>query len=94
MLRNEAQITRRVWEIHIYGMANSNKGLLFSIRKNEVIFEIAVPMLISAVCSFMYFSNGKVFYCAQRFSGTATNCNFNSYRLYSYAYNLETMLNF
>lgn len=26
-----------------------------------MIFEIAVPMLISAVCSFMYFSNGKVF---------------------------------
>lgn len=37
------------------------KDYYFSIRKNEVIFEIAVPMLISAVCSFMYFSNGKVF---------------------------------
>lgn len=41
--------------LHLY------KDYYFSIRKNEVIFEIAVPMLISAVCSFMYFSNGKVF---------------------------------
>lgn len=37
------------------------KDYYFSIRKNEVIFEIAVPLLISVVCSFMYFNNGKIF---------------------------------
>ena len=37
------------------------KDYYFSIRKNEVIFEIAVPFLISVVCSFMYFNSGKIF---------------------------------
>ena len=37
------------------------KDYYFSIRKNEVIFEIAVPLLISVVCTFTYFNNEKIF---------------------------------
>jgi hypothetical protein len=37
------------------------KDYYFSIRKNELIFEIVVPFLASLLCTLIYFNNGKIF---------------------------------
>lgn len=37
------------------------KDYYSSVRRNEVIFEVAIPIVLSLFCTAMYFSRGKIF---------------------------------
>ena len=59
------------------------KDYYCSIRKNEVFFEIIFPLLCALGCTYSYFRLGKV-HNVRRLVWTTSDCNLNSYRLYSY----------